>query len=126
MEAMVNEHIRKWISKLHDKKASMNRWEIQEDLSHSLPFLTLDIITHLCLGNSFDCLEKDADPYGFLAAMQSGAVAQQYLSSLLEIKSFLFFLSGFSFIRSQLFPNLNDKAGIGRVMMVRLLIKILC
>ncbi|KAF1951801.1 cytochrome P450 [Byssothecium circinans] len=57
---------------------------------HVIPFLTLDIISRLCLGNSFHCLEADNDQYGLLDALHSGMVAQQYLATLLEFKDLLF------------------------------------
>ena len=118
IEPSIDDHVREWIGILDDKYTSTNQREVRLDLSHSLSFLALDIITHLCLGESFRCLENNADQYGFLAEVQAGVIFQQYISVLLEIKDFLFFVAGFSFIRSRLFPSTNDKTGIGRVMLV--------
>ncbi|KAF7865203.1 hypothetical protein EAF04_006180 [Stromatinia cepivora] len=85
-------------------------------LSKGLTSLTLDIITELCLGEPFHCLDKTTDPYGFFEALQTGVITQQYISVLLELKNLLFFLGRCDFIRSRIFPNRNDEMGIGRVM----------
>lgn len=100
------------------KYTSSQESSVVLDLAESLPLLTLDIISHLCLGESFHCVRNEKDQYGFLDALKTGMVAQQYISVLLEIKSFLFWIGKFSFVRSNLFPNISDTAGIGRVMMV--------
>lgn len=114
----MEEHIHEWIEILNAKYVSAEDKPVILDLSQSLPFLALDIISHLCLGESFNCIRNEKDQYGFLEALETGVVAQQYLSVLLELKSFLFWLGEFPVIRSYLFPNMNNPTGIGRVMQV--------
>jgi hypothetical protein len=121
VEAVVDEHLYQWMRILETKQSISNNKAIKVDLSRCIPFLTLDIITRLCLGESFQCLEADEDQYGFLDAMQSGMVAQQYLATLLELKDLLFFVAKPASVRSRLFPNTNNPNGFGRVMKVKAL-----
>ncbi|KAJ8069260.1 hypothetical protein OCU04_002923 [Sclerotinia nivalis] len=116
LELIIKKHVSRWIGILDNKYTSANDRHVTVDLSKGLTFLTLDIITELCLGEPFYCLDKTTDPYGFLEALQTGVITQQYISVLLELKDFLFFLGRFDFIRSRIFPNKNDETGIGRVM----------
>lgn len=118
MEAAVDEELHLWMRILEAKQSTFNNRAIRVDLSQSIPFLTLDIITRLCLGESFQCLEADEDQYGFLDALQSGMVAQQYLATFLELKDLLFFVAKPAYIRARLFPNTNNPNGLGRVMKV--------
>lgn len=118
MEATIDKCVRKWIGILDNKYTSTNDREVNLNLSQSLPLLTLDIMTDLCLGESFRCLEKGSEQYDFLEALQTGMVAQHYISVLPELKNLLFFVGRIPFIRSRIFPNTKDKTGIGRVMQV--------
>ncbi|KAF2179608.1 cytochrome P450 [Zopfia rhizophila CBS 207.26] len=118
MEPTVDEHIGEYLRMLDEKSASANGNAIKLDLSQSIPHLTLDIITHLCLGESFQCIENENDRYGFLDALNCGMIFQQYISVLLEATNLLLYLGKLPFVRSRLFPNVNSSDGIGRVMLV--------
>lgn len=107
-----------WIRDLHTKQSRLDNKALEVDLAQSIPFLTLDIISHLCLGESFKCLETNTDQYGFLDALQSGMVAQPYLATLLELKNLLFALGKSKSIRARLFPNTGNQTGLGKVMQV--------
>ncbi|KAF2115745.1 cytochrome P450 [Lophiotrema nucula] len=116
VETIVDDHIQGWMRILNTKQSTFDEKVVKVDLSQAIPFLTLDIIAHLCLGASFRCLETDTDQYGFLDALQTGMIAQPYLGSLLELKKLLFTVGRPAFIRSRLFPNANNPKGLGRVM----------
>lgn len=119
LEPTIDAHISFWLQLLSHKYTSSESSSPALNLSLHIPFLTLDIITELCLSESFNCIENECDKYGFLAALQTGMIAQGYISSLLEVKDFLFWIGRFGWVKERLFPNVKDKDGIGRVMSVR-------
>jgi hypothetical protein len=42
------------------------------DLSTTIPLLTLDIIAHLCLGESFDSIQRETDSFELFKALNVG------------------------------------------------------
>lgn len=117
-EATVDIHVRNWMRTLKDKQDTIKAGGFEIDLSSVLPFLSMDIITHLCLGEPFGNIETNSDRYQLLKALSSGMVAQQYIASLLELKMCLFWLGSLPLLRDRLFPNMRRPTGIGEVMQV--------
>ena len=118
MESTLDEHISNYLRTLDGKIDSTSSRAIRVNLSQDIPHLTLDIITNLCLGESFRCVENEKDQYGFLDTPKRSMVYHQYISVLLERTKLLLYIGKVSFFRSLLFPNANSSDGIGRVMLV--------
>lgn len=101
------------IETAHDNTADL-------DLSTTIPLLTLDIIAHLCLGDSFRGIEHETDSFDFFKALNLGMLFQQYTAILTEITTVLLSLGKLPWFRTRLFPKGSGSNGIGRVMLVRM------
>ncbi|EAT84211.1 hypothetical protein HBI56_108720 [Parastagonospora nodorum] len=117
-ESVVDMHIGDWMRTLFIKSDMKGEGNIEINLSKVAPFLSLDIITHLCLGQSFNNVKSDSDNYGLLEALSTGMIAQQYIASLLELKTALFWLGSLPYLRGRLFPTTKSPTGIGQVMRI--------
>jgi cytochrome P450 len=118
VEAIIDLHVVKWMYALSQKANSSQDGCFEIDLSRVIPFLSMDISTHLCLGETFGNVETDRDKHGLLKALSMGMVAQQYIASLLELKTTLFWFGSLSFLRERIFPTAKRPTGIGEVMRV--------
>jgi hypothetical protein len=116
MESVVDEHIKDWISMIWNKSSSDNTDCPSLDLSKSIPYLTVDLISHLCLGESFGCSREQTDKYGFINAMRVGMILQQYTSVLLEVNTCLSLLGRLFFLRPYMFPTHRSPVGVGKTM----------
>jgi hypothetical protein len=116
MERVVDEHIKDWIYMIWNKYSS-NDYELRSlDLSKSIPYLTVDLISRLCLGESFGCTEEQEDSLGFIQAMRAGMILQQYTSVLLEAHTCLSLLGRLFFFRPFIYPTHKDAVGVGKTM----------
>ncbi|KAH7088266.1 cytochrome P450 [Paraphoma chrysanthemicola] len=118
MEHIIHIHVGNWLQMLNVKSQTLYHGDLTIDLSRDLPFLSMDIITHLCLGESFGDVQFDTDRYSLLEELSSGMVAQQYIASLLEVKRCLFWLGGLPIFRTKLFPSAKQPTGLGQVMRI--------
>ena len=118
-EEIVDTHVQSWMRLLGEKHRSSSDEGIKLDLSKALPYLSMDIITHLCLDEPFGNVETDTDRYGLLEALSAAMPAQQYIASLLELKACFFWLDSLPFLRGKIFPSVDSPTEIGRVMRVR-------
>lgn len=90
------------------------------DIGKRIRFLTVDIITKLCLGESFGCIQSDSDQFGFLKTVETGAAIGQPLWVMHELFRILFWLTKISFVHRRLVPSAKDDEGLGKVMGVSL------
>jgi cytochrome P450 len=119
-EETIDVHLRQWIKKYESECAVNEGGYVQLDLAKSLPLLAVDLISHMVLGKSFDCVANDTDQYNFLAYTRTGVLVQQAMSVFLELKSALHGLSSIPLLRPWMtfFPHVGHEEGIGRVMRV--------
>ena len=116
MEIEIDDHICKWLERIGDFGLSHPGSPKVFDIGKSIQYLTVDIISHLCLGEEFGCVENDNDQYNFLGAVETGTIASLYLSVSSELRGLLSFLTTIPFMHRLLVPSAKDKDGIGRVM----------
>jgi hypothetical protein len=88
------------------------------DLSVSIPLLTLDMITHLCLGEPLESIENETNALNFLKALNLGMLLQQYVSIIPETSAIALSLGKLPWFRTKLFPKSSSPNGIGRAMIV--------
>jgi len=81
------------------------------DLSRTLSYFTLDVISQIAFGVAFGFLEKDEDPFGYIANLQEFLPAIMLFGAYTELTSIL----RFPLLKS-LLPKSTDKRGLGRVM----------
>lgn len=116
IETQIDDHICRWLERIRDLGLSHQGSPIAFDIGKSIQYLTVDVISHLCLGEEFGCVENDSDRYNFLGAVETGTIASLYLSVLGELRGLLSFLTTIPFMHRLLVPSVKDKDGIGRVM----------
>ena len=109
--AQLLEIVEEKIKTSHDKTAEV-------DLSSMIPLLTLDMIAHLCLGESFGSIQDGTDQFDFFKALNIGMLLQQYLAIITEITKVLLAFGKLPWFRTRLFPKGSNSNGIGRVMLV--------
>ena len=78
----------------------------------------VDIITRLCLGEAFGCVEHDSDQFDFLKTVQIGSAVSEQLWVMPEINRLLFQMTKIPFLRRQIVPSSKDRSGLGKVMRV--------
>lgn len=78
----------------------------------------VDMITRLCLGEAFGCVEHDSDRFDFLKTIQIGSAVSEQLWVMHEINRLLFQMTKIPFLRRQIVPSPKDRSGLGKVMRV--------
>jgi cytochrome P450 len=81
------------------------------DLSRTTSFFTLDVISKIAFGETFGFLDKDDDPFGYLANLKQFLPAIIWFGVYTELTNLL----KMPLIKGAL-PKSSDKRGLGRVM----------
>jgi cytochrome P450 len=115
-ETTIDAHVQNWMKILDKQLLSIQNGELQVNLSRTLSFLSMDIITHLCFNEPFGNVESDTDRYGLIQILSSAMVMQQYQASLPELNAFLHWLGRLPFLRDIVFPSVRSPGGFGELM----------
>lgn len=110
IESVMDAEILAWVDSLRHSSSQVI------DIGRRIQFLTVDIITRLCLGDAVGCTRGDRDMHGLLETVETGNRVVQYLSVFSELNTLLFSLSRVPVLRRVLFPNVTDPQGVGRLM----------
>ena len=106
-----------WLHKLQsftgDSQASTNL-----DIGRQVQYLTVDIISRLCLGQPFGCIENDNDQYEFLETVKQATPVSLYFTVFPELSALLFYLTKIPLLRRIIVPSTADANGLGKVMKV--------
>ena len=113
---MIDEQLLEWIDRAKLDWISEPSKAIAFDIGKRIQFLTVDIITRICLGTALGCVASDSDKYGFLETVERGSSVCQQFSVLLELNSLLYYLSKIPMIGPRLMPQASDTSGVGRLM----------
>jgi len=81
------------------------------DLSKTISYFTLDVISKVAFGQEFGFIENDDDPYGYIANLQEFLPAIIVFGAYTELQKIL----RLPFLKSVM-PKSTDKRGLGRVM----------
>ena len=96
---------------------SSDRVTKEVDISRTIQFLTMDVITHLLFGEPFGYVRTQSDIHDFLNIVQERLPVVETFSVLTELLSLLWLMSYIPWLKL-LIPNHKDESGIGRVMRV--------
>lgn len=116
MEPIIDERLLDWLRRLNSMWASEPGKLKSFDIGKRIQFLTVDIITELCLGTALGCVASDSDKHDFLATVQRGNTVCQHFSVLLELNSLMYYLTKLPFLGPLIVPKASDRAGVGRIM----------
>lgn len=81
------------------------------DLSRTMSYFTLDVISSIAFGQAFGFIENDDDPFGYIANLQEFLPAIIVFGAYTELQKILRFP-----LLKPLLPKSTDKRGLGRVM----------
>jgi hypothetical protein len=118
IESAVDEQIKVWIDVIHERYISKGDELRKLDLAKSIPHLTVDLISRLCLGEALGCTRRESDPYGFIDSTRAGMLMQQYTTVLSEIQTLIAQLGKLPFLRRFVYPTPKDTLGVAPVMTV--------
>lgn len=114
MEPVIDKLLLNWLDTLRNNITSSKKATL--DIGQKIQFLTVDIITKLCLGSEIGCVRENRDVHRVLETVEMGNQVCQYFSVFLELNTIFFQLSRISFLRRMLFPKPCDNTGVGRLM----------
>lgn len=116
LEPLIDERLRDWLHRADRYWSGKNGKCVAFDVGKRIQFLTVDIITQLCLGKELGCVATDSDKYDFLATVERGNSVCQHFSVLLELNSLMHYLAKIPVLGSLVTPGPGDKSGVGRIM----------
>ena len=116
LEPMIDERLLDWLRRADHHWTSDSQKYTAFDIGKRIQFLTVDIITQICLGTELGCVSTDSDRYDFLAIVQRGNAVCQHFSVLLEFNSLMYYLAKVPVIGAMIIPRPGDKSGVGRIM----------
>lgn len=114
MEPIIDQLVLGWLDSL--RKCLVTADKTHCDIGQKIQFLTVDIITKVCLGDEIGCVRHDRDMHRILETVEVGNKACQYFSVFLELNTILFQLARIPILRRILFPKPCDTTGVGRLM----------
>lgn len=117
MEPIIDGLVVDWIDLLRKRFAEAD--QLSCDIGQKIQFLTVDIITKLCLGDEIGCVKHDRDMHHILETVEKGNRICQYFSVFLEMNTLFFQLARIPAFARLLFPKPQDSTGVGRLMGVR-------
>ena len=113
---MIDEQLIDWLGRVGKNWASQPTASRAFDIGRRIQFLTVDIITKICLGSPLGCVASDSDKHDFLATVERGNAVCQHLSVLLELNSLMYYLTKIPFLGSFIVPKSSDQKGVGKIM----------
>lgn len=116
LEPIIDGEIQEWIRRAQSDWASESSNGRSIDIGKKIQFLTVDVITKICLGSALGCVADDTDKHNFLETVKQGSSICQYLAVLHELNKVLLLLTKVPFIGPCLIPKPSDKSGVGRLM----------
>ena len=81
------------------------------DLSQTMTYFTLDVISTVAFGQAFGFIASDSDPFGYIANLQEFLPAIIVFGAYTELTKIL----RLPFMKAVM-PKSTDKRGLGRVM----------
>ncbi len=114
METIVDELVLEWLSSIRTRFTGPS--SVSCDIGKLTQFLTVDIITKICLGDELGCVKHNRDMHRLLETVETGNRICQYFSVFLELNSLFFQLARIPSLRKVLFPKPCDSTGVGRLM----------
>ncbi|KAF2970325.1 hypothetical protein GQX73_g3174 [Xylaria multiplex] len=114
MEPIVDELLLGWLSSIRTNFTRPGSASC--DIGKMTQFLTVDIITKICLGDELGCVKYNRDMHRLLETVETGNRVCQYFSVFLELNTLFFQLARIPSLRKVLFPKPCDSNGVGRLM----------
>lgn len=116
IESAIDEQLVQWIHLVSSTWCSASGQCTAFEIGKRIQFLTVDIITSICLGKPLGCVTSDSDKYDFLKTVEQGNRVCQHLSVILELNSLIYYVTKIPFLGSLIVPKSTDRSGVGRIM----------
>ncbi|KAI1633569.1 cytochrome P450 oxidoreductase [Biscogniauxia mediterranea] len=114
MEPVIDQLVLSWINSLRKRLAGPDL--VSCDIGEKIQFLTVDIITKICLGKEIGCVRFNRDMHRIIETVETGNRTCQYFSVFLGLNTLFFQLAKIPILRKVLFPKPCDSTGVGRLM----------
>lgn len=117
VESVIDERLLDWLCRVHRSWVSEAEEYVPFDIGKRIQYLTVDIITQVCLGKEVRCVTTDSDRYDFLANRPARqCILPAFLSVFLEMNKVMSCLTKIPIIGPMVIPGPSDKSGVGRIM----------
>lgn len=120
METVIDDRLLDWLHRVEESWTSGPGESRSFDIGKRIQFLTVDIITKICLGTALGCVASDSDKHEFLATVEQGNSVCQHFSVILELNSLMYYLTKLPILGPLIVPQATDGSGVGRIMGVGL------
>ena len=117
MEPIIDQVVLHWLRQIADVRKT-ELMSSQFDIGRRIQYLTVYIISKLCLGQSFQCIENDKDQYDFLKTVKQATSISLQFTVLPKIPKLVFYLTKTPLFRRILVPSKTEEAGMGKIMVV--------
>lgn len=114
MQPAMDKILLAWIRDLERNWSCQAAQAKDVDIGKRIQFLTVDIITQLCLGDSFRCTEDDVDQHDFLETVKMATPISLQMSTFPELATIMRYLTQFPPLHRLLVPSAEDKGGLGK------------
>lgn len=118
MEPVIDDLLLDWIHHVEKNWASPPGKLRSFDIGKRIQFLTVDIITKICVGTELGCVASDSDKHDFLSTVEQGNAVCQHFSVLLELNSLMYYITKIPIIGRLITPKAEDQSGVGKIMAV--------
>ena len=116
IEGTVDKYMKIWVNHIASNWTSEPGVTKPFNVGAQIEYLTVDIISQMCLGRDFGYIEADRDILGFMHAVEVGMIANLQFSVLHELQALYRLLTRVPGLRRVLVPHREDKSGLGRMM----------
>ena len=116
MEPLIDEQITRWFRYVDTEWRSEPGKFKSFDIGRRIQYLTVDIITKLCLGEELGDVASDSDKFDYLLTVQQGNSVCQHMSVLLELNTLMYYFTKIPFLGPLLVAKPSDQSGVGKIM----------
>ena len=116
MEPVIDEQVLGWLRRVDRDWASQAGEPKMFDIGRRIQYLTVDIITKVCLGEELGDVVSDSDKFDFLATVEQGNSVCQHMSVLLELNTLMYYFTKIPYIGLLIVAKPTDQSGVGKIM----------
>jgi hypothetical protein len=116
MEPVIDEQILRWFRWVDKEWTSQPGSSKIFDMGRRIQYLTVDIITKVCLGEELGDVASDSDKFDFLATVQTGNSVCQHMSVLLELNTLMYYFTKIPWIGQIIVAKPSDSFGVGKIL----------
>lgn len=118
IEPTIDGLVLQWLQKIQELGYAESGHSVNLDIGRRIQYLTVDIISELCLGQPFGCIEKDNDQHDFIETIEKATPVSLYFTAFPELSALLLHLTKIPPLRRIIVPSMTEGNDLGKVMKV--------